>query len=90
MTVRPYFRAGAGFVHKWIVLRRRSIRLYAHDLTEIVVECLCHVAAGEVFAIADEQIAVGGLRYAAAEMGAVRCRGNVPSCVEIRSAGVAV
>ena len=74
MAVGPDFRIGARLADEWIVRRDAAIRRDAHDLAEIVVERLRHIAVGEMFAVGEEQIAVGALRDAAAEVVAARGR----------------
>ena len=68
MAVAPDLRLGAGAADERIVLRHRAVGRDPDHLAEMVAEVLRLVAVGEVLAQRDEQIAVVGLRDAAAEV----------------------
>jgi hypothetical protein len=66
MAVAPDFGLGARLPDEGIVVRRLAVGGDADQLADVVAEILRLVAIGEMIAKADEQIAVGGLRHAAA------------------------
>src|SRR5262245_13012680 len=74
MTIGPDLGPGPRLVGKRIIRRRRAIGGYPHDLAQIVVERLRHVAIGEVLAVGHKQGAISCLDDSATEMVSMRRR----------------
>src|SRR5262249_36900080 len=74
VAVAPDFRLGARAVDERIARRHRAVRPQPHDLAQMVAEVLRLIAGGEVLPHGEEQVAVGALRDAAAEVVAARER----------------
>src|SRR5262249_62057861 len=67
--VGPDLRSGARPIDEWIVGRHLAVGPDAHDLADVIGEILRLVARAEMIAERDEEITVGGLHDAAAEIG---------------------
>src|SRR5262249_37896708 len=72
VTIRPDLGSGSGFVGKRIIRGRCAIGGYPHDLAQVVIECLCHVAISEVLSVGCKQGPVHCLDYSAAEVISMR------------------
>src|SRR5262249_29882207 len=92
VAVAPDLGLGARPADERIVRRHRAVGPHAQDLAEMVAEILGLVAIGEMFARSEEEVVVGRLHDAAAEMVAVRERTllpeNHPDAVEAGGAAV--